>query len=70
VGAATSRRGVDSFISSLEARAAGQSVRLSRTEEFIPAGDHFRVRFVVTPPTGWNAEVELKLTWEIGAAGG
>jgi hypothetical protein len=54
----------------LEARAGGQPVHLSRSEEFIPAGDHFRVRFVMMPPAGWSGQIELKPTWELGAAGG
>ncbi|MEA2694084.1 MAG: hypothetical protein QOJ16_3471 [Acidobacteriota bacterium] len=54
----------------LEAHAGGQPVHLSRSDEFIPAGDHFRVRFVVMPPAGWSGQVELQPKWELGAAGG
>jgi hypothetical protein len=54
----------------LEARAGGQPVHLSRSEEFVPAGDHFRVRFVVSPPAGYSGDVQLKPTWELMAAGG
>jgi hypothetical protein len=54
----------------LEARAGGQPVHLSRAEEFVPAGDHFRVRFVVTPPAGYSGDVELKPSWELVVPGG
>jgi hypothetical protein len=54
----------------LDARAGGQPVHLSRSEEFIPAGDHFRVRFVVTPPAGTTGDIEIKPTWELQPAGG
>ncbi len=54
----------------LEARAGGQPVHLSRTEEFVPAGDHFRVRFVVSPPAGYSGDVELKPSWELVVPGG
>ena len=53
----------------LDAHAGSQPAHLSRTEEFIPAGDHFRVRFVVMPPAGWSGQIELKPTWELVASG-
>ncbi|HZF13787.1 MAG TPA: hypothetical protein VFE33_33765 [Thermoanaerobaculia bacterium] len=54
----------------LDARAGGQPAHLSRSEEFIPAGPPFRVRFVVMPPAAWNGDVELKLNWDLVAGGG
>jgi hypothetical protein len=51
----------------LDARAGGRPASLSRSEEFIPAGPPFRVRFVVSPPAGWTGEIELKPTWELVA---
>jgi hypothetical protein len=54
----------------LESRAGGQPIRLSRTDEFIPAGPPFRVRFVVMPPAGASGEIELKPTWELVTTGG
>jgi hypothetical protein len=54
----------------LDANALGAPVHLSRSEEFIPAGTPFRVRLVVTPPAGWTKSIELKLKWELVAAGG
>jgi hypothetical protein len=53
----------------LDARAQGQPAHLSRSEEFIPGGDHFRVRFVVTPPARFPGEIELKPTWELVTPG-
>jgi hypothetical protein len=53
----------------LEARAGGQPVHLSRAEEFVPAGEHFRVRFVVMPPAGSSGDVELKPSWELVVPG-
>jgi len=54
----------------LSARAGGQPAHLSRSEEFIPAGPPFKVRFVVMPPAGWSSEIELKLDWELSVGGG
>ena len=53
----------------LESRAGGQPVHLSRTEEFIPAGEHFRVRFVVIAPAGYSGNVELAPSWELMVPG-
>jgi hypothetical protein len=54
----------------LDANAGAQPVHLSRSEEFIPAGPPFRVRFVVTPPAGWVGPLEFKPSWELVAGGG